>query len=99
MLGNVIRKIIPIKQIPVEETHSCKSEVQLHTEAREGVSDFLKGSFCVSMCPRELTLPKDKVREILLRNGFTIKEGQTDLKDYVYMAAEELIRETIKFKG
>lgn len=31
------------------------------------------------------------IREIFLHNGFTIKEGQTDLKPYVYTAARELI--------
>ena len=30
------------------------------------------------------------VREVFLRNGFTIKEGQEDLKPYVYAAAKEL---------
>jgi len=36
-------------------------------------------------------MKKDQIREIFLRNGFTIKEGQTDLKDYVYSAANELL--------
>ncbi|KPB28451.1 hypothetical protein [Pseudomonas amygdali] len=34
--------------------------------------------------------PDAFVREVFLRNGFTIKEGQTDLKPYVYAAAKEL---------
>ncbi|WP_221041184.1 hypothetical protein, partial [Pseudomonas amygdali] len=34
--------------------------------------------------------PDSFVREVLLRNGFTIKEGQQDLKPYVYAAAKEL---------
>jgi hypothetical protein len=33
---------------------------------------------------------KDQIREVFLRNGFTIKEGHTDLKPYVYDAANEL---------
>lgn len=32
------------------------------------------------------------IREVFMRNGFTIKEGQDDLKPYVYAAAEELLR-------
>ena len=36
---------------------------------------------------------REKIKEIFLRNGFTIKEGYTDLKEYVYRAAEDLIRE------
>lgn len=41
-------------------------------------------------------VPDSKIREIFLRNGFTIKEGHDDLKPYVYAAARELIEETIK---
>lgn len=36
---------------------------------------------------------RDQIREIFLRNGFTIKDGQTDLKPYVYEAAVDLISE------
>jgi hypothetical protein len=36
-------------------------------------------------------ITKDQIREVFLKNGFTIKEGQTDLKPYVYNAAEELV--------
>ena len=39
----------------------------------------------------DLTLSDDLIREVFLKNGFTIKDGQTDLKDYVYAAARELI--------
>ncbi len=34
---------------------------------------------------------KDCIRTVFLKNGFTIKEGETDLKEYVYDAALELI--------
>jgi hypothetical protein len=40
-------------------------------------------------------LSKDQIREIFLKNGFTIKEGQTDLKPYVYTAAYELMSAVI----
>lgn len=36
-------------------------------------------------------LNKDAIREVFMRNGFTIKEGQSDLKEYVYAAANELL--------
>jgi hypothetical protein len=36
-------------------------------------------------------MTKDQIRAIFLKNGFTVKDGQTDLKDYVYAAAKELI--------
>lgn len=42
--------------------------------------------------PRPAVLPdKDAIREVFMRNGFTIKEGQADLKDYVYAAANALL--------
>jgi hypothetical protein len=33
----------------------------------------------------------NQIREIFLANGFTIKDGQTDLKPYVYAAARALL--------
>ncbi len=38
----------------------------------------------------------DQIRDIFLAHGFTIKEGQTDLKDYVYSAARALLAERDK---
>lgn len=35
---------------------------------------------------------RDRIREIFMAHGFTIKEGQTDLKQCVYDAAEALLR-------
>jgi hypothetical protein len=37
-------------------------------------------------------ISRDTIRAVFLRNGFTVKEGQADLKPYVYAAAEELLR-------
>jgi hypothetical protein len=34
---------------------------------------------------------KELIRDVFLRNGFTIKPGQDDLKDYVFAAANELL--------
>ncbi|UIF90872.1 hypothetical protein [Cupriavidus sp. UYPR2.512] len=36
-------------------------------------------------------MTKDQIREIFLANGFTVKEGQSDLKQYVYDAAYALL--------
>ena len=33
------------------------------------------------------------IRRVFLANGFTIKEGQDDLKSYVYTAARALVDE------
>lgn len=35
---------------------------------------------------------RDQIKEIFLAHGFSIKEGQDDLKEYVYQAAEALVR-------
>ena len=40
-------------------------------------------------------LKKDIVRKIFMRNGFTVKDGQTDLRSYVYEAANELIKAVV----
>ena len=37
-------------------------------------------------------LDRDRIREIFMAHSFTVKEGQTDLKQYVYDAAEALLR-------
>ena len=39
-------------------------------------------------------LDRDRIREIFMAHGFTVKEGQTDLKQYVYDAADALLRAT-----
>ncbi len=36
---------------------------------------------------------RDAIRRVFMAHGFTIKEGQADLKPYVYEAAEALLRE------
>lgn len=41
--------------------------------------------------PQRPPVTRDEIREIFLRNGFTIKDGNTDLKEYVYAAAYELL--------
>lgn len=39
---------------------------------------------------------EQRIREIFIENGFTIKDGQSDLKRYVYDAARAIIAETRK---
>lgn len=38
-------------------------------------------------------MTKDQIRAIFLAHGFTVKEGQPDLKQYVYDAADALLRQ------
>lgn len=40
---------------------------------------------------RKGPLSKDQIREVFLAHGFVVKDGQTDLKPYVYDAAYALI--------
>ena len=37
------------------------------------------------------SLTRDQIREVFMAHGFTVKEGQTDLKQYVYDAAYALL--------
>lgn len=39
-----------------------------------------------------VVLDRDTIRQIFMAHGFTIKDGQTDLKPYVYEAADALLR-------
>lgn len=42
---------------------------------------------------------RTQIREVFLRNGFTIKPGHDDLKDYVYAAAYELLQTAPAVQG
>ena len=42
--------------------------------------------------PAPVVVDRDRIREIFMAHGFTVKEGQTDLKQYVYDAADALLR-------
>jgi len=44
-------------------------------------------------------LSDDRIREIFMANGFTIKEGQSDLKPYVFAAARALLAAGGKVSG
>ena len=44
-------------------------------------------------------LDRARIREIFMAHGFTVKEGQTDLKQYVYDAADALLRAARKKGG
>lgn len=52
-------------------------------------------SECVTVYTAPQTTPaplsRDQIREVFMAHGFTIKEGQTDLKQYVYDAAHALL--------
>lgn len=41
----------------------------------------------------QVAIDRDRIRDIFMAHGFKIKEGQTDIEQYVYDAADALIRE------
>ncbi len=49
----------------------------------------------VPAAPALVSLTDDQIREVFLANGFTVKEGQTDLKPYVFAAARALLAKTL----
>ena len=98
MFSKALLKFIPIVSNPVSPVFKEKTDAQLITKAKKEMHGFLHQSFCSHSCPRQLVIPRDRIKEIMLKHGYEVKEGHTDLKEYVYLAAEELIREAIQFK-
>lgn len=66
-------------------------EIFGYSYATNQVSVILPGE---SVTPPDI-LNKDRIREIFMEHGFIVKEGQTDLKEYVYDAADALLREAV----
>jgi hypothetical protein len=48
---------------------------------------------CIAAAQPPAVADRDAIRRVFMAHGFTIKDGQTDLKPYVYEAAEALLRE------
>ena len=51
------------------------------------------GIYSLYLAPQPAPAPmsRDQIREVFMAHGFTVKEGQTDLKQYVYDAAYALL--------
>ena len=45
------------------------------------------------------TVSDEQIKSVFLANGFTIKEGMTDLKPYVYQAARALLATGVQAKA
>jgi hypothetical protein len=56
--------------------------------ANETTAQAVPGCECTDS-GRDMT--KDEIRAVFMAHGLTVKEGQTDLKDYVYQAAQALL--------
>lgn len=59
--------------------------------ARAAIAKALGDSAAPEQAEQSRSINKSVIRDVFLRNGFTIKEGHADLKPYVYAAAEELL--------
>jgi len=68
----------------------CKTTMRLKDS--EGMGYKLAEFALAALTAEPKEISKDIIREIFMRNGFTIKDGQSDLKDYVYASAYELLR-------
>lgn len=98
MFSKALRKFIPIVSTPTFIAVKENNDAQVISKAREDIHGFLHQSFCSYSCPRQLVIPRERIKEIMLKHGYEVKEGHSDLKEYVYLAAEELIQEAIRFK-
>ncbi len=98
MFSKALRKFIPIISTPVSPSIKQNTDTQVMTKVKEDMHGFLHQSFCSHSCPRQLVIPRERIKEIMLNHGYEIKEGQTDFKESVYLAAEQLIQEAIRFK-
>lgn len=68
---------------------ACEIEAGIY---EEHVAPALQVAWKVAS-ERQQQADRDAIRRIFMGHGFTIKEGQTDLKPYVFEAAEALLRE------
>ncbi len=93
----------PTIAVPVEllERIACEVTPKTHQEMFDSAKDFaaaikelralLAEQPQASAAQSAPAGERETIRAVFLRNGFTVKEGQTDLKPYVYAAAEELL--------
>lgn len=69
-------------------------EVECQNMARKFTGAFLDGAWLASQSappPAEVPLlTDDEIRETYLGNGFTVKDGQHDLKPYVFASARAI---------
>lgn len=81
---------------------TCDGRIATDETKRTAMANSSKPSFSIPLYAASPAAPapsavvlddalNNRIREIFLANGFTIKEGQTDLKPYVYQAAYALL--------
>lgn len=70
---------------------SVVHDERVPNEVSQEVAAVLIEAQCLNSSPVSAGDDRETIRAVFLRNGFTIKEGQADLKPYVYAAADELM--------
>jgi uncharacterized Zn finger protein (UPF0148 family) len=75
----------------VRELESCPACGSGDVGGASGIVHCYKCKAEVRAATTEQAAEKWNIRAIFMRHGFTIKDGQTDLKDYVYAAAYALL--------
>ena len=78
-----------LAEIAAIRAENTELRAQLESIGAGGVSGPLVGRTSISANAGEPT--KAQIREVFMAYGFTVKEGQTDLKQYVYDAAYALL--------
>ena len=76
------------------ETYSTPDEFKCPPQARVGFEWRFSEPLYAAPLPAVVpaTIDRDAIRRVFMAHGFTIKDGQTDLKSYVYEAAEALLK-------
>lgn len=82
-----------LQQIADWNSHTTEYAVDYGSN---GVRDFYRNIARAALSatqPAQAAQPvaRDVIRDVFLRNGFTIKDGCSDLKPYVYAAANALL--------
>lgn len=62
-----------------------------------GEANATIGKFYAMRARNAIMPARDTIREILLANGFTVKEGQKDIKEYVFRAVKAVFDAALKF--
>ena len=83
-------KLVPVEPTPEMIDAALKSD---HAEIspRKIVEQDYKAMLAAAPAAPLSGDRKDLIREVFMRNGFTIKPGCDDLREYVYKAAFELL--------
>lgn len=92
-LAQALREVLATLKRENERAEGPIKDTIWHGPA-ETLFDFIENTLGAHEAEKQagpVAVTRDQIREVFLAEGFAIKEGQTDLKDYVYRAAEKLL--------